>query len=268
MADVSLGCGRSRLCPRGPRQGAAGQRQSQGEVQLSGDDGAQDPADRVAPGAVGPPTTPASSTTRWSGSRAAPARGRGPVASLLRARTRGPGRTPGGRRPRDAGHRRHLHRLRGLDRRRPALAVRHHPPHDDLATSGTWSSRAWSSGSTPSTCSSTTCYHDQRSVSAGVVPSELVGGLPQLPPGVCRGGSARGDLGPHLRERPHPRRRRDRLRAGGQPAGAVRGLLPAGEPDGGQARLPRDVPPLQHRARRPLRRPAGQHAGLRVPVHR
>ncbi len=37
-----------------------------------------------------------------------------------------------GRRPRDAGHRGDLHRLRGVHRGRPALAVRHHPEGHDL----------------------------------------------------------------------------------------------------------------------------------------
>ncbi len=39
-------------------------------------------------------------------------------------------------------------------------------------------------------------YHDQRSVSSGVVPSELVVGLPQLPAGVRGGRSPRRASGP------------------------------------------------------------------------
>ena len=48
-------------------------------------------------------------------------------------------------------------------------------------------------------------------------------------------------VGPHLRLRPRARRRRHRLRAGGQPAGALRRLLHAGEPGRHQAGLRRAV---------------------------
>jgi len=48
------------------------------------------------------------------------------------------------------------------------------------------------------------CYHDQRAVSAGVVPADLVQRVAQLPPGVRGRRPARRHLGPHLRQRPHP----------------------------------------------------------------
>ena len=48
------------------------------------------------------------------------------------------------------------------------------------------------------------CYHDQRAVSAGVVPADLVTGSPNFRR-ECVGVDPPGrHLGPHLRQRPHP----------------------------------------------------------------
>ena len=103
-------------------------------------------------------------------------------------------------------------------------------------------------------------YHDQRAVQEGVVPGERAARLTQLPTGVRGGGPPGGHLGAHLRERPGTRRGRHVLRPRGQPAGALGRVVSAREPDGGEARVPRAVPPLQHRAGRPLREPPGRAA--------
>ncbi len=188
------------------------------------------------------------------------------MAALHRIGTGGAVRSPGRRGPGDAGHRGDLHGLRGDHRGRPSLAVRHHPPGHDLPRVAGGRVGAGPAAQRPQP------VHRRRLPRPAV--GELRGdplragvGLSQLSTGVRGDGPAGRDLGPYLRERPHPRRRRHRLRAGGQPPGPLGGVLPAGEPHGGQARLPRDVPPLQHRAGRPLYRQAGQPAGLGLPVH-
>jgi len=47
------------------------------------------------------------------------------------------------------------------------------------------------------------CYHDQRAVSAGVVPADLVSGSPNFRR-ECVGVDPPAASGPHLRQRPHP----------------------------------------------------------------
>ncbi len=199
--------------------------------------------------------------------RAAPGLRRRPMEPLRPPRTRGPGRATGRRRPGDAGHRGDLHRLRGDDRGGPPLAVRHHPPRRSLRRVAPHRIGAGPAVERPQS------LHRRRlprpdGGERRHRPLGVGGRLAELPAGVRRRGPPGRDLGPHLRQRPHPRRRRDGLRAGGQPAGPLGRVLPSREPLGGQTRLPRDVPALQHRARRPLCRATGQYAGLGITLHR
>ena len=199
------------------------------------------------------------------------ARGRRPAAlwqPLRRPRARGPGRAPGGRRPGDAGHRGHLHRLRGGHRGGPALALRHHPPGHPLRRVAAHRGGPGPAAQRPQPVHRRRVPRPALRSAPGVVPSELVTGSPNFRR-ECVGVDPPGGIWAHICGSDLIRDADGTvLRAGGQPAGPVGRLLPAREPDGGQARLPRDVPPLQHRAGRPLHRAAGQPAGLGVPVDR
>ena len=104
-------------------------------------------------------------------------------------------------------------------------------------------------------------YNDQDIVRDGVVPAEVLAGSVNYRPRVPGRAPAPRRVGPHLRQRPGARRRRDDVRAGGQPAGAVRRELPAREPADLQAGLRRPVRAPQHPARRRLHRRAAQAAG-------
>ena len=117
-------------------------------------------------------------------------------------------RPPGGGR---AGHRLDGHLVHGLLREgqhRPGLALRRDPPGHRPATSGTGSPRASPSGSQALNLFIDDLYGDAKVLADGIVPGEIVQGLAQLPARVRRHPAAARHVGPHLRQRPGPRRRR------------------------------------------------------------
>ena len=100
-------------------------------------------------------------------------------------------------------------------------------------------------------------------VADGVFPAELLADSVNFRP-ECVGARPRArHVGPHLRQRPRPRRRRHDLRARGQPAGAVRRVVHAREPPGHQAGVRRPVPRPRHPPRRQLPQPAARPARRR-----
>ena len=109
--------------------------------------------------------------------------------------------------------------------------------------------RARCSGCARSTASSTTSTTTSRSSRDGVFPAELLEQLGQLPARVPRRPPGVRRVGPHLRQRPRPRRRRHDVRARGQPARAVGRQLRAREPAHLQAGLRRPVRAPEHPAR-------------------
>ena len=89
-------------------------------------------------------------------------------------------------------------------------------------------------------------YHHRRALRDGVVPADYVLKSRGVPIPVCRDQPAAWRLGPRLRQRPGPRRRRQALRPGGQPARAKRRLVHAREPRRDEARLPGTLRALRH----------------------
>ncbi len=99
-------------------------------------------------------------------------------------------------------------------------------------------------------------YHDQAILKAGVVPAERVLGkraVPQRDAGHRRPGR---HLRAHRRRRPRPRGRRRVLRARGQPAGPLRRVLHAREPQDDDAALSRALRDAAHPAGPALSGPA------------
>ena len=116
-----------------------------------------------------PSYDPGAVLRRAGGPRRRAAPGGRPSGTTSPPRARGPGRAPGGRRPRDAGHRGHLHRLRRHRRGGPPLALRHHPEGDP---SDEW--QLIEAGLVQRLNALNLfiddVYHDQRAVSAGWSP--------------------------------------------------------------------------------------------------
>ena len=149
-------------------------------------------------------------------------------------------RTPAGRRARHPHDGDHVHRLLRRAEHRSRLAVRHHPAGDPRHRVGPHQRRA---RATPAGAQHVHRRPLQRSARdrRRRVPGRAADGVGELPPAVPRRATQARRVGPHLRHRPRPRRRRRDVRARGQPARAVGRQLRDREPGGRQAGLRRAV---------------------------
>jgi hypothetical protein len=105
-------------------------------------------------------------------------------------------------------------------------------------------------------------YHDQEILKAGRIPAGAGAGQFAVPQGDGGRQGAGRHLRPHRRRRPGARRRGRVLRAGGQPAHALRRVLHARRPQDDDAALPRTLRPPGDRPGRALPRPAARQPAL------
>ena len=118
---------------------------------------------------------------------------------------------------------------------RPGVAVRRDPPGDRPPRVGRRSPSGLVQRLRALNLFIDDLYGDAKVLADGIVPAEIIAGSPNFRPECVGDRAAARNLGPHLRQRPRPRRRRHVLRARGQPAGAVGRVLHAREPPDHQA---------------------------------
>ena len=185
--------------------------------------------------------------------------------ALGRPVLRRPAGPPAGRRGR---HRRPGHHLHGLRRRRqhrPGLAHGHRAP----GVRGRGSGRRIDAGLRQRlaglNCFIDDLYHGQRCLRDGIVPRALIESSPGWRP-ECHGADPPHGVWAHVCGSDLVRDADgNRLRAGGQPAGALGRLLHAGEPGGDQAGLRRAVRASVDPPGRPLPGAAAGDAALALP---
>ena len=141
------------------------------------------------------------------------------VDRLGRRGAAGPAGRGGDRHPHD-GH--HVHRLLRRLQHRPGLAVRRHPPGHRGRRSGRAIERGLVQRLQALNHFIDDVYNDRRVVADGVFPADLLDDSVNYRP-ECQGVHPKFGVWAHIsRLRPRPRRRRHDVRAGGQPARAVR----------------------------------------------
>ena len=149
-------------------------------------------------------------------------------------------------------------------RHRPRLALRHHPAHHPASPSGTGSRPGCKQRVQALNLFIDDLYHDQRIIKDGVFPAAVLAKSANFRP-QCVGVDPPLGIWAHICGSDLVRdARRHHLRAGGQPARALRRLLHAGEPPGDQAGLPGAVRALRTAAGRRLPVAALRHPGRAV----